>query len=98
MCSSDLDEILYAVILFFKSLYFPEDVAIEIKILLHHDNAPARLLFLNEEQMREALERLRVKGLITIESFADLDQIKFNKRETWLQALEDYYKEKFGLE
>jgi len=92
------DEVLYAVILYFKALYFPGEVTLEIKKLLHHENAPARLLFLNEDALREALERLRMKGLITIESFADLDQIKFNQPQTWLEALEAYYKQKFGLE
>jgi len=92
------DEVLYAVILYFKELYFPGEVTLEIKKLLHHENAPERLLFLNEDALREALERLRMKGLITIESFADLDQIKFNQPQTWLEALEAYYKQKFGLE
>ena len=92
------DDVVYAVILYFKEIYFQEEVTLEIKNLIHHENAPARLLFINENVLRQVLERLRIKGLITIESFADLDQIKFDQRHTWLEALEVYYKRKFGLE
>ena len=90
------DEILMTAILLYKEKMFPNDVALEIKTLVHPKNSPGRLLFLDEFKLRESLERLRIAGYITIESFADLDQIKFTKTTDFLECLELYYKKKFG--
>lgn len=92
------DIILLTVILLYKKNLFPNNVTLEVKTLVHPKDSPGRLLFLDELKLRESLERLRIAGYINIESFADLDQIKFNKTTDYLHCLELYYKNKFGNE
>ena len=89
------DDILLAAILLYRSRFYPNSVALEVTPLVYPENAPGRLFFLHEVHFREALERLRLAGSITIESFADLDQIKFVRSTDYLEGLEMYYQEKF---
>ena len=88
------DAILFSCILFYKVRFYPKDVALEVTKLINDENSPGRLLFMNEYRFRESLERLRIDGLITIESFANLDQIKFLKTTDYLESLSNYYKSK----
>lgn len=90
------DEIALAAILLYRARYAPNSAALEIPRLIFPENAPGRLLFLKEPQFRAALERLRLNGWITIESFADLDQIKFVRTSAYLECLQSYYQAKLG--
>lgn len=90
------DDILLAMILLYKSRFYPKQVALEIKVLFEGQNSPGRLTYLNEFRFRDALERLRKSNQITIESFADLDQIKFTTKASYLDVLKNYYENKFG--
>jgi len=90
------DKILMASILLYKSRFYANDVTIGIDSLTRQENSPGRLFYLNESKLREALERLRIGGDIVIESFADLDQIKFGRTTDHLKCLENYYQNKFG--
>lgn len=90
------DEILLVLILIYKSRFYPNQVALEINDLFNGENSPGRLTYSNEFRFREALERLRKNNSITIESFADLDQIKFNTTANYLEVLKKYYENKFG--
>ena len=89
------DEILLSCVLYYKEEYFEKDVVIEVKSLLNDYNTPCKLLFINEEQLRLSLERLRKEGFINIESFADLDQIKFIKNDNYFDILKRYYENKY---
>ncbi|MHA1796398.1 MAG: DUF4007 family protein [Promethearchaeota archaeon] len=91
------DEVLLAAILLYKQRFHADEVALEIKALFQAENSPGRLFYLKEHKFREALERLRQNGYITIESFADLDQIKFSKTTDYLEQLKIYYHNKFGV-
>jgi len=91
------DEVLLAAILFYKQRFHADEVALEIKTLFQAENSPGRLFYLKEHKFREALERLRQNGNITIESFADLDQIKFSNTTDYLEQLKNYYHNKFGV-
>ena len=91
------DEILLVAILFYKQRFYTDEVALEIKTLFQAENSPGRLFYLKEHKFREALERLRQNGYITIESFADLDQIKFSGSTDYLGQLKIYYHNKFGV-
>lgn len=90
------DEIVLSGILLFKKRYYTEESTLEIKNLMNKENTPVRLFCLQERKFRESLERLRVKNLITIESFADLDQIKFVKTDDYLLTLKNYYENRSG--
>jgi hypothetical protein len=85
------DEILFAAILLYKAQFFSRNVTLEIGDLANAENSPGRLFYLHEHHFREALERLRMSGQIIIESYADLDQIKFNRRMDYLDCLDRYY-------
>jgi len=91
------DEILLAAILLYKQRFYADEVALEIKTLFQAENSPGRLFYLKEHKFREALERLRQNGYINIESFADLDQIKFSGTTDYLEQLNIYYHNKFGV-
>jgi len=88
------DEILLTAILLYRQKFWPYNVGMEIKDLVHPENSPCKLFYLHEHRFREALERLRMNGFIHIESFADLDQIKFAKTADYLEALEMYFQKK----
>ena len=90
------DPVLLAAILVYRARFYANSVALEVNTLIAPENAPGRLCFLHEAHLREALERLRLTGDITIESFADLDQIKFTRATEPVACLEHYYQEKFG--
>jgi len=91
------DAVLFASISLFKEKFFPKSVALEVKSLYNAENSPGKLFYLKEFHFREALERLRKESYIIIESFADLDQIKFIKDRSYLECLENYYINKFGI-
>ncbi|MDM8554180.1 DUF4007 family protein [Desulfococcaceae bacterium HSG7] len=88
------DEILLCAILLYRKKVWPDNVSMEIKNLIHPENSPCRLFYLHEHRFREALERLRMTGFIHIESFADLDQIKFAKTTDYLECLEMYFQKR----
>lgn len=90
------DEILLASICLFKQRYFPFEVTLEIKSLANAENSPGRLFYLTERYLRDALDRLRMKGYIAIESLADLDQIKFTGFSGYLDVLSVYYAQKLS--
>ncbi|MCH7963258.1 MAG: DUF4007 family protein [Bacteroidetes bacterium] len=90
------DKVLLAVILLYRDKFFSNQVALEINELYKADNSPGRLTYMNEYKFREALERLRIQRLISIESFADLDQIKFNTSMNYLETLESYFESKYS--
>ena len=62
------DEILLAIILLYKTKFYPNQVALEINGLYKDQNSPGKLTYLNEYRFREALERLRKNNQVTIES------------------------------
>ncbi len=89
------DDIFLAATILFKNRYYPSEVALEIKLLANAQNSPGKLFYMNDRQVRDALDRLRMKGLINVESMADLDQIKFVKYQDYIPVLEKYYSEKY---
>ena len=90
------DLALLAAILVYRDRFYAGSVALEVHSLIYPENAPGRVCFFHEAHFREALERLRLAGEITIESFADLDQIKFARTTEHVACLERYYQDKFG--
>lgn len=88
------DIIVLACILLYKKRFYPYDVGLEIPNLINEINSPGRLLYKNEYDFRDALDKLRQERLIIIESFANLDQIKFLTSDDHLEVLKLYYKSK----
>ena len=66
-------------------------LGLEIPTLIHADNSPGRLMRQREAYIRKALDELHEAGLLTIESKANLDQIRYKSSITWLDAVRLYY-------
>ncbi len=86
------DVILLASIVYFRDKYYPGASALSIKDICSSENSPGRLFFLEEPLLRTKLETLKGKGLIGIESRADLDQVRLGSDLTFEGVLEQYYK------
>lgn len=89
--SSIPDLVFLAALLLFKERFYPRDVAIEVKYICFNENSPGKLFYLNETTVRQILERLRGRGYILLESFADLDQVKFITKKSWIEIFKDNF-------
>lgn len=83
--------ILLASILWYKDNYYPGATAVDIKELCINHNSPGRVFILDEHIIRNMLEKLKIQGLIGIESRADLDQVRIKEDQTFEGAVEAYY-------
>jgi len=83
--------ILLATMLIHRDRFHPGASGVEIPTLVHADNSPGRLMRQREAYIRKALDELHEAGLLTIESKANLDQIRYKSSITWLDAVRLYY-------
>ena len=83
--------ILLAAALIHRDRFHPGASGVEIPMLIHADNSPGRLMRQRETYIRQALDELHEAGLLTIESKANLDQVRFIRDFTWLDAVRGYY-------
>jgi len=90
--SSIPDLILLASIVYFRDRYYTGASALNIKDICYFENSPGRLFFLDESFLRKKLEIMKSKGLIGIESRADLDQVRLESDITFEGVLEQYYR------
>lgn len=88
------EEVLLALALCYRDRAWPGSTGLEIPDLCHRDNSPGRLLNLGESVLRESLESLHRRGLLGIESRANLDQIRFRPELSSLDVLAGYYRRK----
>jgi DNA-binding Lrp family transcriptional regulator len=85
--------VLLVLTLQYRDHFRPGATGVEIPDLCHSDNSPGRLLNLAEQGVREMLEALNRQGLLSIESRANLDQIRFRPDLSALDVLSAYYEE-----
>lgn len=71
------DLVFLAAMMKFRELFTAGDTALEIERIIYAEGSPGMVFFMNENKVRDALERLRIDGHIQIESRADLDQVRF---------------------
>jgi len=88
------DEVLLALALNYRDRAWPGSTGLEIPDLCHGENSPGRLLNLAEASLRDSLESLHRRGLVGIESRANLDQIRFRPDLSSLDVLAGYYQRK----
>lgn len=88
------DEVLLALALRYRDRAWPGSTGLEIPDLCRGENSPGRLLNLGEAGLREGLESLHRRGLVGIESRANLDQIRFRPELSCLDVLAGYYRRK----
>ena len=84
-------QIFLAAALIHRDRFHPGASGVEIPTLIHGDNSPGRLMRQREGYIRKALDELHEAGLLTIESKANLDQVRFKRGLTWLDAVREYY-------
>jgi predicted transcriptional regulator len=78
-------------LLFYRDNYLPGSSAINIKDICLKESSPGKVLQLTEYQIRNTLNNLHDKGLIRIEQFADLDQVRLSDSFTQESILERIY-------
>jgi hypothetical protein len=75
----------------FRDRYFNGATGIEIAHLAEAANSPGRVFHISEAKFRMSIENLHKDKLISIESRANLDQIRFNPNEQWLDIVKRFY-------
>lgn len=86
--------ILLATALVYRDRLWPGSSGVEIPALVHADHSPGRIMRQRESNVRRALGELHEADLLTIESKANLDQVRFRSGMTWLDAVRGYYQER----
>ena len=86
--------ILLATSLIYRDRLWPGSSGIEIPTLIYADHSPGRIMRQSERTIRQALDELHETDRITIESQANLDQVRFRMKTTWLEAVQAYYQER----
>ena len=75
----------------YRDRYLKGATGIEIEHLVKEQNSPGRVFHISERQLRLSLERLHKERRISIESRANLDQIRFRSNENWLDIVKQFY-------
>lgn len=83
-----------ASILVYRDRYYPGSPSLEAKLIIDAHFSPGRLFHQKEEIVREVLDDLHNRGLLTVERRQGLDQVRFKNDITWLGALRRYFEEK----
>ena len=79
-------------LLHFRDSYSPGSTALNVADVSRQENSPGRVLNLAEYQVRESLGKLHSAGLLRLEQFANLDQIRLLSISTQEEALEQVYR------
>lgn len=75
----------------YRDRYLEGATGLEIEHLVKEENSPGRIFHISEYQLRLALERLNAERHISIESRANLDQIRFESNKNWLDIVKVFY-------
>lgn len=75
----------------YRDRFMKGSTGIEIESLIKNQNSPGRIFNLSEHHLRLLLEELNTKRLISLESRANLDQVRFETNKTWLDIVKLFY-------
>lgn len=75
----------------YRDRYMEGATGLEIEHLAKEENSPGWVFHISEYQLRFALERLNAERQISIESRANLDQIRFDSNKNWLDIVKQFY-------
>lgn len=84
-------EVLGASIARYREHYHTQDATAGIAELLTEPNGPGRIFQISERTLRFMLEKIKNAGGMTLESRADLDQVRINPTITDITWMERYY-------
>lgn len=65
-------------LLHFRDMFYSNSSGLEIKSIINEDNSPGRILLLEDFQVYELLNKLADQDLLSLETFGDLDQVRFS--------------------
>lgn len=85
------DQCILASCYLYRDRYMEGATGLEIEHLAKEENSPGRVFHISEYQLRLALERLNADRQISIESRANLDQIRFDSNKNWLDIVKQFY-------
>ncbi len=85
--------IFLASLLIYRDRHQPGSSGLEIPTLTYADHSPGRIMRHGEPYIRQILDKLHETGYLTIESKANLDQVRFRTGFTWLDAVRAFYAE-----
>lgn len=83
--------VLAASIARFRDLYRSGDTAVPVPDLLAAPNSPGVVLQLGEERLRAMLEELKTQPGLSLESRADLDQVRLTDGASYVEWMKRYY-------
>lgn len=83
--------ILLATTLVFRDRFMPGASSVEIPTLAYEEHSPGRIMRQNELNIRRGLNTLHEADWLSIESKADLDQVRFGRDVGWLDAARAYW-------
>lgn len=86
------DLIFMATCIKFRDKYLQGATSLEIREICNAQNSPGKILFLDENAVRNKLDLLKKNRLIEIESRGDLDQIRFGLETSFEDILRKYYR------
>ena len=75
----------------YRDRYIKGATGIEIEHLIKEQNSPGRVFHISENRFRQSIERLHTERRISIESRANLDQIRFRSNVYWLDIVKQFY-------
>ena len=78
-------------LLYYRDKYSPGSSAVNIEDVCLAENSPGRVLNLPEYRVRSILNNLHDSGLVRLEQFANLDQVRFSDTLTQQTVLQKIY-------
>jgi len=84
-------------ILYYRDHALPGASAMNVEDICLTENGPGRVFNLPEYQVRNLLDELHSNGLIRLEKFANLDQIRFSDSTTQQSVLSQIYGGKYAI-
>ena len=77
----------------YRDRYASGATALEIPDLSKDENSPGRVFHISEYKLRLTFDRLHAKRYISVESRANLDQIRFLSNKRWVDIIKLFYKD-----
>jgi hypothetical protein len=86
--------VLLAMLIIYCERFTPGATGVEIPVVCSADHSPGRICHQDEDKLRNGLERLHQAGKLSIESRANLDQVRFHSGTTAVAAITHYYQQR----
>ena len=85
--------VLLASIYYYRELFMKDSTSIGIIELVKSPNSPGKIFHISELYLRESLENLTRSNHISIESRANLDQVRLKSDVIWTDIVKQFYRQ-----